>query len=480
MDLSRRPAALLWAAIALNTIATLYTARVTLKNFPNSGDEYATVVSATLFAEGRLSAPSPPAPTFFDITHIINNGRYFGKYPPGWPMVLAPGVALGIAWLVNPVFGILTLLIVYRTALEHFSLRTARIALLLATLNPFLIFNSASYFSHPSCLVFIALAIFALLRVANGSVARRDLLLMGGAAGLAFLIRPFTAAVALAPAGLYLAVRLQRTDRWKTLVGRIRWALLPFLSCVLGFLIYNQCMTGDPYLQPFTLYDPRDALGFGGQFDDFPRRVMNTVVIRAFELNKWVPLSVVLLGLFFADPRLRVSSRPLLFCAVPLSLGLAYFFYWGHGGNQYGPRYLYESLTCLLLASAVVLARWGSVGKILVATVVLLNVTTFAWATSFYGRQVQERTDVYDRVAERGLSNAIVFLGTGSGTMFPCDLTRNGTRFDGPVLYVQDRGPANKELLAAFPKRMPYIYEFDAAAGRGSLRPCPNLTPRSP
>ena len=55
--------------------------------------------------------------------------------------------------------------------------------------------------------------------------------------------------------------------------------------------------------------------------------------------------------------------------------------------------------------------------------------------------------------------------------MPPGDLTRNGTRFDGPVLYVQDLGPANARLLRAYPGRASFLYEFDERTRRGALLP---------
>jgi len=49
------------------------------------------------------------------------------------------------------------------------------------------------------------------------------------------------------------------------------------------------------------------------------------------------------------------------------------------------------------------------------------------------------------------------------------DLTRNGTRFDGPVLYVIDRGMHNPELLKQFPGRRPYVFEYDHRRRTGTI-----------
>src|SRR6185503_8855109 len=143
--------------VVLNLALTLLVEFRTLRNFPNSGDEYSYYVSAEIFARGRLSVPSPPSREFFDFTHVINDGKFYGKYPPGWPALLAVGVRLGVPWLVNPLIGALTLLVIDRLARRHFSPAVATTALLMCAANPYFIFTSASYFSHSSCLLFTTL-----------------------------------------------------------------------------------------------------------------------------------------------------------------------------------------------------------------------------------------------------------------------------------------------------------------------------------
>jgi hypothetical protein len=45
---------------------------------------------------------------------MVNNGKFYAWAPPGWPLLLLPGILLGVPWLVNPVLGALTLPVVYR------------------------------------------------------------------------------------------------------------------------------------------------------------------------------------------------------------------------------------------------------------------------------------------------------------------------------------------------------------------------------
>jgi len=93
---TRRPGIVF--AIVLNLGLTLFTALVTLRDFPNSADEYSYLISAQLFSEGRLWVPSPEPREFFNFFHVINDGRYYGKYSPGWPLILSLGVLLNTPW----------------------------------------------------------------------------------------------------------------------------------------------------------------------------------------------------------------------------------------------------------------------------------------------------------------------------------------------------------------------------------------------
>jgi len=81
--------------------------------------------------------------------------------------------------------------------------------------------------------------------------------------------------------------------------------------------------------------------------------------------------------------------------------------------------------------------------------------------------------DVYDRVQEHGISNAVVFLKTGCGGLPAANLTRNGITFAGSVIYALDRGKLNQEVMAHYRGRSAYTYSYDPAAKKGSLSPVP-------
>ena len=63
----------------------------------------------------------------------------------------------------NPVAGALTLLIVYRLGRLVYNRVVSLLALVFMLFSPFFLLHSASYFAHPSSLLFIILFVFFIL-----------------------------------------------------------------------------------------------------------------------------------------------------------------------------------------------------------------------------------------------------------------------------------------------------------------------------
>lgn len=457
------------AIVSLNLGLTLFTALVTLRDFPNSADEYSYLLSAQLFTEGRLWVPSPEPREFFTLIHVINDGHYYGRYPPGWPLILSVGMLLNAPWLVNPVVGMLTLVLIHRMARENFSREGANAALYAAAGNPFLIFNSASYFSHPSCLLFMTLFAYTSLRCLKEPSVRVPYLLMGASLGAAFLIRPYTSLALALPFGAWLLFNSFRTHQLHSLLKGLLLSVVPFTILFTTFLVYNDLQTGRPLLQPFLKYNPSDTpflITWGWR-----KFLYYKWYLPLRELILWIPLSLPLLIAFFVPRETRRDARAVLLLTSLVSLFIAYLFFQGAGGNRYGPRYLYEASFAVFILIGCVIVRWKRFALAMLLVIVCLNVYWFVKKTTVHAAQVRGRMNVYDIVKHQQISNAIVFLKTGSGTMPREDLTRNGIHFDGAVLYVIDLGDRNSELLRAFPGRHAYVYQYERRTGTGSLTP---------
>lgn len=462
---------ILAAVAVVNLALTLFTLFETLQDYPNSADEYAYLVSAEIFARGRLSVPSPHLPRFFDVMHVVNNGTFYGKYPPGWSAILSVGVLLGEPWLINPLLGLGALGAIYLLARRHFSVEAASLSALALLGSPFLVFNSASYFSHPACLLFVVLAFHFVLTCVATPGDRWAHLGMGLCVGVAFVIRPFTVVVLMAVPAVYLFLQLRHREARKPRILGLLLAAAPFAVCLGLFLEYNRIQTGNPFLQPFEMYASWDVPTLPKDRADWMGRVDTHVLTRTWDLNRWLAFSPVFLALACVLKPLRKDPRVLVFVLSFLTLSGAFFFYWGEGGFQYGPRYLFEALGGLTVVTALGIAHFGSKGALMLASILLLNGATFVKETDVAAEQVEAKKDVDYRALEIGRSNLIVFVRTNSGPAPVWDLPRNGIDFNTPILYVRDLGPENRLLLEEHPDRKAYYYEYDSELGRGRMTP---------
>ena len=469
---STRSAVVVTSVILGNLVLIIFTNRVTLQDYPSVSDEYVYQLMAQMFAEGKVSVPSPEPPEFFKFLHVINDGRYYGKYSPGWPLVLSVGYLLGVPWLVNPVLALITLILLYHIASRHFSIRVANICLFLVFANPFILFYSAGYYSHPSCLLFLTLFLWFYLEALDDLTVTRNYVYMGVWAGMAFLVRPYTVVAALLPLSIYLIYTVVKSGHPRGVLGKLGIGAGVYTLFFACFLYYNYLLTGDPLLQPFTKYGPSDHPSLSLTLEELQRTLTRNLGWRLLEMNTWVPLSIffVFMYLFLRDTRANVKG--VLMILVFASMMLAYLFYWFHGLNLHGPRYVYEAAAGLILVSGVVLSHLPRAGLMMLVVVMLLNIFTFAAHTEEQTRFVGKSKEVYDVVEREGLSNAIVFLRAGSGPhWYPMHYTRNGIHFGGSVLYVLDLGRNNVKLLEEYPGRNAYYWEYDQAVQSGRLTP---------
>src|SRR4029434_31108 len=174
-------------------------------------------------------------------------------------------------------------------------------------------------------------------------------------------------------------------------------------------LSYNYLQTGDPLLQPFTKFNPHDRLGLTDGSLGYGWGVTCNLLGRMSDVNAWIPLSAVILMIFPWQVLPRKSAGEILPAAFVAALVAASFFSLFHPGNQYGPRYLYESAFAILLVMGLSLGRLpGSAAPLIVLLIVGLNAAQFCSYTRRFAGEVADRMQLYDRVGEQNLSNAIV------------------------------------------------------------------------
>ncbi|MCS7052078.1 MAG: hypothetical protein NZL87_10710, partial [Thermomicrobium sp.] len=134
-------------------IAALVLNRLVFEALPHTEDEVAFLFQAATIARGHLVAPAPPVPDAFWIPFVIvRDGMWFGKYPPGYPLLLAPGVLLGYPPLVNAFAAALSVLLVFSLADRVYDRQTGLLAAMLLAASPFFLVQAASFMAHTVCL----------------------------------------------------------------------------------------------------------------------------------------------------------------------------------------------------------------------------------------------------------------------------------------------------------------------------------------
>jgi 4-amino-4-deoxy-L-arabinose transferase-like glycosyltransferase len=399
---------------------TLHIASDVLARVPHVQDSLTYLFQAQTLARGELWADAPPLPEFFTQEFLlVQDGRWFGKYTPGFPFILALGVLLNAPWLINPLLATLTVPLLYQLGRRLYNGRIALIAAGLRSLSPFFLFLSGSHMAHAAELFWLVLFMVSWWIVigeekqehrgvqrqhkvsqrdkgfSNLSVTLRSFylpLLAGAAAGIAFLTRQLTAVAIVAP--FFILTTLNSSLPWRKRLHKSAVWLAGLLPLVALLFVYQWAVTGDPLQDPRLLYWPYDQLGFGDDVGEAP----NLLTIELLDeergyvvlwqtdpsqpprghtpqrglhniLKNWQDLQIDLFGwlplLTFAFLWLgfllkRPSQIDWILLAMLLSLLVAEAFYW-HSGIMYGPRYLYGALPALLLLTArgvQALAKW--------------------------------------------------------------------------------------------------------------------------
>lgn len=455
--------------VIVNLILSLLVATFVLQWFPNSADEYVYLHQAETLGGGKLAQEAHPLKSFFHFNHLAHkDGITVGRFPPGWPLLLSlPFLFNFPAWLLNPLLGVITLWLFYRFAHRFYGQKVAKWSLISLAFTGFYLFNSASYFSHTSCLLFCLAFVYCAHLYREKKLARYALL-AGVFLGMVAIIRYLTAVLIFLP---FLVAFLYEL-RWRT----IRPLLLMGLGALpsMAFLLwYNFQITGNALL-PVTIWvDPAETLGFVKGHT--PLKGVEHVIRRGLLFLYWSSPALLLLYLFFLVHRIIRGNERLLhpedYCLVLLFAG--YFFYHHPGGNQYGPRFLFEAYPFVVVfVVQQVLSSRAKWPVALWLAGMIYAVVKIPYIAEREHRVVTERLDLYQMVHQAELSQAVVFVATHTSVirpMPPGDLTRNGLHYRREVIYARDLGEKNVELIDFYPNRTFYVYTRDPEKVQGNL-----------
>ncbi len=507
-----RPVVLVGVICLISFMASAWVATNVFDRLPHVEDDVAFLFQARTIASGHLLARPPSQPVFFQIPFvIIRDGHWFGKYPPGYPSVLAIGVLSGQPWLLNPIIGAIDVALVYLAGRRLFNDATGVLAAALLVASPFFLLQSGSFMSHTVTL-FWSMSFLLLFESTRRNRSIWRAVLAGLVIGMLFISRPLTAVGIGIPFAIWALIELVREWRRLREYGVMALAFVPF---VVGILQYNRVTTGSAFKFAYELWWSYDKVGFGPGVG----RNGHTLAAGLFDMRldldqlshylfgwpgRWsvVPMALgfglAIAGLIWRSGRavylrraagLTVRSlRPalvpevwdLLLAGVIISLVAVHIAYWTPG-QMYGPRYYFEAIGAMVLLSSRGILELGNllglavrrlVPKIpsprllttgllliVVAGMVIWNFNTFAPA------RFREFTDWYNinadglrTVRAAHISNAIVFVREEQWTDYAPFFSQNTPALDTNIVYAIDQGSANSILMREYPGRTYYRY----------------------
>lgn len=504
-----------FSAVVLMVLVLYWTNRHVLNSFLSSADEHSCYFLAECLRKGKLFVDLPLQADFFKVVHVgMRGGKWFSVYPLGWPLIWAMGLNLRIVDWLNPAMSAMSLFFFYLAGIRLFSRASVMAGLSVCVVSPFFLFTAASYFSHATCLLCIAVFLYAFLRWRESYLANTDApgwaAIWSFAFGYGLMTRYLTMAAVAGPFLVWHYFPI--VFEWKILgnVSFGKWKLaLPALSVrrfrlsksdrvalvVLGvfgaIILWQNYRVSGNFLKAPNRYDKSyERLGFRGNYT--PLDALLALIARVFYLMDWFspPVVGVYLWLLLSKAPRHFSeilhgrgaafSAQRLFYLVPVFLALAYSFYYSWGGNQWGPRYLWESAPFLSLTVIHWLAGYFRSGTPFLRKFVLIFfVTSIAASCVLMARHAsetsiasRERRALYDLAGRAIAKPSVVFIRGNLGReliLSEDDAVRNSPFLDGRILYAHDRGEQNTDLMAMYPDRQFFRGTYDPVKNKPVL-----------
>jgi hypothetical protein len=235
--------ATLAALCVVGTFMALLVRHAVLDGAPLTDDESAYRLQAELLASGRLWAHSHKMPVFFDNGFMLNDGKLYGQYFLGWPLLYSLGFLIKLPSLINPLLSGLTAVLMVLIAERRFGVVWGRVAALLYLCSPFMMVSAATVMSHTSSSFALTLLLYAVDRSAAGDPRKWLAVLVAFSACLAFWIRPATGLGMGTPLVLAWMFAL-RHQGWKQALLNIGIFVLTAATPALLFLFANEELTG--------------------------------------------------------------------------------------------------------------------------------------------------------------------------------------------------------------------------------------------
>jgi hypothetical protein len=494
-------------AIGLTVLAVVAAAAAVLTNawlFPLyslNRDDSVYVAMARLIEHGHVTLPAAGHEAFRPWASAVVGDRIVLKYTPPWPTVLAAGELVtgspraGLA-ITAAATAVLTALLTTEVLRSR---GTGLVAGALLVLSPVFLLQSGTYLPYVFALACgLGFAYLLLSGVRRGSTAR--VVAAGAVIGVAGWARPFDALLMAVPFTVYVLLQAWRARRagsparWSEVGVLVRLATgaLPLLAAVLG---YDAVVLGDPLRLPYTVTGSADGFGFGrrGVFPEYtidftPGDGLAGMLTNLQWVPSWIAGGVLLVALAVLGlVRTRGAARWAV-AALAVVVPLGYLPFWGPyamsqfwpGIQDFGPFYLLPVVVPLVVFGAAGLVALGQAARATTARwprplavvlgLAMVALTAFAVPDKVAGnlavrddyRALQRFVDGHD------LGRAVLLLPSRGDLGFESTspFLENDPSLDQPVLYAEDRGGADFELVDDHPDRALYRLTQELPPGR--------------
>lgn len=407
-------------------------------------------------------------------------------YPYGHPLAISFGFLFGIPQIIPPLLGTIFLLLFFLITKKLFGFFVAYCMILIIFFSPQFQMQAVNYMSHNTAVFYTIIIIYSLVKIYKKEAGNFFSFIGGAAFALLYLTRPFVAFLFALPLGisiiyLYFSSRKERLKPLSFLITGI--ILGGTIVVLLNIVIY-----GNPFSNDYTklhllkfiwggsnltlLHGLVDSLSYG--------LVLRLLILPGLPTL----LGLSCLGAVFNKRFLGIS---LLSIATIFSLGIGMATYNDPWGIFLGARFWYEMLPFIFILIAIffdmIIQMLGKIGYIVVSTVVLLVLfkSLSGWV---YGKEKLWENMLYftpnnikelrgfnfadarliKEAKRQNLKNALIFVKDCGGQWwcYGTVLNENAINFDGNIVWAQDLGKRNQELISQYADRSLYIADYDA------------------
>jgi hypothetical protein len=356
MRVSRSPGWAIVLAVALASLSA-FASQDAFAGNPHLIDEVAQLFQGRIFASGRLAAPAPQPPEFFLIAQtLVTDAGWSSQYPPGQALLLSVGLLLRAEWLVNPILGGISTILVFAIARGLYGLRTALAAAFLWAASSWVLFMSATYMNHVGA-AFLAVSAWALIWAPRETGRWHGL-----GAGLLLAATAVTRPLDGIAAGIPILA-------WLTM--KRRWTITPWLAAgaapvAMLWGYFNWRLYGSPTTLGYNaLYGAELGLGFHTDPWGRPYTLLTAVSNLAVAVRRlhiyfyeWPIPALLPLALWGIVGR-QWSWKDIVVAAGIVAGPFLYFFYW-HSGFYPGPRFYYIAAPFIVIGTA---RGWSAVWR---------------------------------------------------------------------------------------------------------------------